>query len=539
MVTRALSVRARVARQPGDAHERLSDSLADMLIGGAPFARERIPTLWSDDSALRKLAEAKRAALPPALVTELIEMHRRLGATPASLASVERLGRGEAVCTIAGQQPAPLGGPLYSLHKTAAAVGLAERVTERTGVPCVPVYWTHTEDSDFEEIRSVTVADPTLQLHDLSLPETMYEEGTLLGNLPAAPATALGREAFARWAGLPELATLEALWSRVTSAARDLGELQSALMLACFGERGLVVVDPRLPSFRQAARVIVDRYLSESSRIAEAASRAGELLETKIGRRPLADSALESFVFVVRDGVRRKISAVEALALPTDAPLVPSVALRPAVQDGVLPTVAMACGPGELAYLAQLREVFEALGVKPASPVPRFAATWLPSAAVELIEKSKADPWEVVAETDGVVRRLAETRVPPSLRQSLEQARTETLGTLERFSAASTQLDASLPQMVDSARGKIDYQFGRLLDGVTSKVRHKLEREHPEWLRLRYYLSPGDKLQERRIATLEPFAYRGPGLGGELSDLAAEHAAALERGSRLHYLVDL
>jgi len=129
--------------------------------------------------------------------------------------------------------------------------------------------------------------------------------------------------------------------------------------------------------------------------------------------------------------------------------------------------------------------------------------------------------------------------VPPSLRQSLEQARTETLGTLERFSAASTQLDASLPQMVDSARGKIDYQFGRLLDGVTSKVRHKLEREHPEWLRLRYYLSPGDKLQERRIATLEPFAYRGPGLGGELSDLAAEHAAALERGSRLHYLVDL
>ena len=199
----------------------------------------------------------------------------------------------------------------------------------------------------------------------------------------------------------------------------------------------------------------------------------------------------------------------------------------------------MACGPGELAYLAQLREVFEALRVKPASPVPRFAATWLPGAAVELIETAKSDPWEVVAETDGVLRGLAEARVPSSLRQSLEQARAETLATLERFSNASTQLDSSLPQMVSSARGKIDYQFARLLDGVTSKVRHKLDREHPEWLRLRYYLSPGDKLQERRIATLEPFAYRGPGLGAELSELASEHAAALERGTRLHYLVDL
>ena len=36
----------------------------------------------------------------------------------------------------------------------------------------------------------------------------------------------------------------------------------SALWLALFAEQGLVVVDPRLPAFRAAARPILERYLA-------------------------------------------------------------------------------------------------------------------------------------------------------------------------------------------------------------------------------------------------------------------------------------
>ena len=75
-------------------------------------------------------------------------------------------------------------------------------------------------------------------------------------------------------------------------------------------------------------------------------------------------------------------------------------------------------------------------------------------------------------------------------------------------------MDASLPQLVESARAKVDYQFQRLLEGLAGKVRHRLEREHPEWPRLRHYLLPGDRLQERRLASLEVVAYRGARRGG-------------------------
>jgi hypothetical protein len=156
-----------------------------------------------------------------------------------------------------------------------------------------------------------------------------------------------------------------------------------------------------------------------------------------------------------------------------------------------------------------------------------------------LLEVSGADPWALVTTTDLVLRRHAESRVPDALRGSLEDLRREVERRLGEFSANAAGLDPSLPQMVESARSKMDYQIGRLADGLVGKARHRMEREHPEWLRLRYYLLPGDKLQERRLASLEPVAYRGTQVVGPLCDLAEEHAAALERGEHPHYLLEL
>ncbi len=532
-------MRAQVVGRPEPPFDRLFDFLTHEVVSHGALARARFPVSWSDREGLSALAAAKRAALPAELAGALREYHQRLGASHASLTALDRLVRGEAVCAAAGQQPAPLGGPLYALHKTAAAVGIARRVTARTHVSCVPLFWTHVDDSDFDEIRSIAMADATLALHELALPDHAHPAGGLVGNVPIEPLRALGEEALARWSGLRGQAEVARLWRGCLAVARDLGELHSALMLRLFADQGLVVVDPRLPAFRAAARGPIERYLSRAEECSRAARQAGAALEPSLGRRPLADASLESLVFALEDGARRKVPVAEARALGPAAVLTPGVALRPVVQDGVFPTVAMACGPGELAYLAQLREVYRILEVRPACPVPRFGATWMPPAAVRLLEESGAEPWELVATTDAVLRREADRLVPREVRVELERMRAEALAGLERFSTLSARLDASLPQMVESARGKIDYQFARLAEGLVGKSRHRLEREHPEWPRLRYYLLPGDKLQERRLASLEPAVYRGVGLAGELCDLAEAHSEGLEHGAHSHHLLEL
>jgi bacillithiol synthase len=534
-----VAVRARVAPRPEPPYDRLFDPITQDLVEDGPLARERFAVRWSDAAALRTLAQTKLAPLGAPLAAELAEYHRRLGASPRSMESLERIARGEAACAVAGQQPAPLGGPLYSLHKAATAAGLATVIAERTGVPCVPLFWMHGEDSDFDEIRSATFADAGLTLRERGLPDSAHAAGGLVGSIPVAPLAALGEEALQTWAGLAGQGEVGELLRTSLAQARDLGEANSALMLALFAEAGLVVVDPRLPAFRATARPVLERYLAHAAELTGAARQAGAWLEARTGRRPLSDAALESFVFALDGDARRKLSPGEALALQGARALSPSVALRPVVQDAVFPTVAMACGPGEIAYLAQLREVFAGLQVTAACPVPRLGATWLPPAAVALIEAAGAEPWEVVAGTDAILRRLAEQSVPAGPRADLELARADALGGLERLATSVREVDASLPQLVDSARAKVDYQFQRLLEGLTGKVRHRLERGHPEWTRLRHYLMPGDRLQERRLASLELVAYRGRAIVPALCDLAAEHVRALARGVNEHLVVEL
>jgi bacillithiol biosynthesis cysteine-adding enzyme BshC len=538
VVPRSLVVRGRIG--PGDPRRPSTlGPLAVDLERGGPVARERFATLWSDTRSLAELAKAKQRALPPELGTALLEYHHRLNASPASLAAVERLIRGEAVAAVAGQQPAPLGGPLYSLHKTASAVGLASEVESRTGVPCVPVFWTHSEDSDFAEIRSIAVADQALVLHELELPATAHREGGLVGAIALTPVAALEAEGLAHWAALPGCSDVAALLARARSGARDLGEAYSALMLGLFADHGLVVVDPRLPAFRAAARPIIDRYLAHADQLAAAVHKAGDLLETRTGQRPLAGPALESFVFRIEDGERHKVSAAEARALGPAAALSPSVALRPAVQDGVLPTVAMACGAAEVSYLAQLRELFEGVGVRPACPVARISITWLPPSAVELVEAASVPAEDLVFDPDGVLRRYAESRMPADVRVEFERAQADANQAMRRLAETSRRVDPSLPQMVESARTKVDYQFARLLEGLSGKVRHQLDRRHPEWTRLRYYLRPGDRLQERRVAGLDPIARRGSGIVSELCRLSVEHARRFEGGVMESLVVEL
>ncbi len=538
MTTRALVLRARVVGRPEAPFDRLWDPVTADLLAGGPVASERFAALWTDTAALKSLADARRAPLDPALAREMAEQHRRLGASPASLANLDRLARGEAVAAVAGQQPAPLGGPLYSLHKIASAIGIAEVVGERAGAPCVPLFWMHGEDSDFAEIRGATVADGSLVLHDLTLPDDAHVDGALVGGIALAPVRALCDEALAHWQGLAGHADVASLLERALAHARDLGEVTVALLLALYADRGLVVVDPRLPAFRAAARGVIGRYLGNADALQAAAHAAGARLTVLAGRQPLSDASLESFVFEIENGRRHKISAADARARGEAVTLSPSVALRPVVQDGVFPTVAMAVGPGEIAYLAQLREVFEGLGVRPALLVPRFGATWLPPEAVELIHAAGADAWQVVAATDAVLAKHAEARIPPALEGELTRARQAALDGLARFGEASRVLDASLPQMVDSARGKVDFQFARLHEGLMGKARARLDREHPAWRRLRYLLLPGDRLQERRVASLEPVARRGAGVAGELCDLAAEHARRSARGVHEHAVLE-
>ena len=86
----------------------------------------------------------------------------------------------------------------------------------------------------------------------------------------------------------------------------------------------------------------------------------------------------------------------------------PNVLLRPIVQDTLFPTICYVAGPNELAYLGQLRGVYEHFGVPMPLMYPRATATLLDSAALRFLTKYKLPLEALQAQDEAALNELLE-----------------------------------------------------------------------------------------------------------------------------------
>jgi uncharacterized protein YllA (UPF0747 family) len=345
------------------------------------------------------------------------------------------------------------------------------------------------------------------------------------------------RKAREVWKDLPG-ARLAGEWlERAGSRARDLGEAEAVLVLAATAALGVVVVDPRWESFRNAALPLYGRYFERHAAVRESVERSGEELVARGYERAIQEPQSAFALFAVRDGARVKLDPESArAALAARAALVPNVVLRPVVQDAVLPAVALIAGPGEIAYLAQLGGAYAALEVPMSVAFPRLSATWLPPAALTLAREFDVSPWDLVRDTDHAIRCVVNRLVPALVRDELERLRREANDGLTRFAEPARGIDASLPQLVESVRAKVDFQYGRLLEALVTKRKAAFDRAHPAAARLRHALLPQGRPQERRLGWLDLVAHEGAEAVVSAHDVATLHDEQAFAGEVSHYL---
>ena len=117
----------------------------------------------------RTRAAAERRT-PAPLVAQLRAQQAALAPSPARAANLAALAEGGTAVVVTGQQVGLFLGPLYGFYKAASAVATARALAVEAGVRCVPLFWLQTEDHDFAEIASATVAGPGGKPVTLSLP---------------------------------------------------------------------------------------------------------------------------------------------------------------------------------------------------------------------------------------------------------------------------------------------------------------------------------------------------------------------------------
>jgi uncharacterized protein YllA (UPF0747 family) len=330
---------------------------------------------YRDEAGL--LERARKAAgqgLEKGILEAMTRYHQALGAPRESLAALEKLGRGAAV-VVTGQTPGMGWGPLFTYYKAVSALKYAQGIEAR-GVPCVAVFWNHSDDVAGGD--SVSFPGPDDRVREVSAPpaavpgRTLYEVAApeILSMFASSLSAALPRSGFSPW--LDDLLK--------TAHRGSVAESFSRSLLALLGSHGLVVLEPRHLEGEAAARFF-EGHLSRPERLSRAVEEGrravvAEGFEDHLGR----DVGLN--LFEVRGGRRFRVGP----ELDPQGRLSAGMALRPLLQDAILPTCACVGGPSEVGIMAAISPAYAAFGIDPPVILPRTTATLLEPRISRLVD---------------------------------------------------------------------------------------------------------------------------------------------------------
>jgi bacillithiol biosynthesis cysteine-adding enzyme BshC len=312
----------------------------------------------------------------------LAEYNTRLGAHARAMENIEAWRDPSTLCVISGQQAGFLGGPAYTLYKIVTTIRLAAHLEEAWGTRCVPVFWLATEDHDFNEINHAYYMQADGEVGRVRF--DWQEEGRPIADLPVTDDV---RRAYQEYmddmSHGPHLDEVKERFAPQPGEGFALWQARTWSQL--FSERGLVVLEPRL--LRPVAANLFRFAIEHSGEIRERLDQVAERLVAE-GYEPAltSEQAGELYTFDA-GGFRVRVDDPQAhldevTAHPerysTDA------ALRPLFADALLPVIVSVLGPGEIAYQAMLKPLYELFDLPQLAPLrsylhdidPSLVRTW-------------------------------------------------------------------------------------------------------------------------------------------------------------------
>ena len=412
----------------------------------------------------------------------------------ASGAAADRLERAAAsgIAVTTGQQPGLFGGPLYCWWKALSALALADRLEEITGLPVVPVFWAATDDSDFAEAASTVVATDEGVVRIQLEPDG--QDGRPLSEVRIGDVTAQLARLRSACGSAPHSSALLQV-EEAYRTGRTVGGAYVALLRGVLEPMGIAVLDAAHPATLAAGFPLMRRALQESDGVGRALIERSAALK-KAGHFPQVKVVKgRSLVFADNDGRRERISAKDSGKAAMNAQpgsLGPNVLLRPIVERSILPTVAYAGGPGEIAYFAQISAVAEALGVMAPLVVPRWSGFVIEPRVARILDRYGLEV-DNFRDPHAVESRFARESIPSALN--------------DRLSALDDATRQSIAAMA-AAEGA-DIVSHSVLEGLSRDVSHRVER-----LRRRYSAAikrrGNDALRDAAIARASLFPEGDP-----------------------------
>jgi bacillithiol biosynthesis cysteine-adding enzyme BshC len=486
---------------------------------------------WAEAIARTQAHERRRADIAQVVAAQ----QERRGAPARARDAARLLADRRAVAIVTGQQAGLFGGPLFTLLKALTALKLAERVSRDHDVPALAVFWIDAEDHDWEEVRSCTVYDDSLTPRTVSLPPRAAAEPSPVSTIHLDPES-INRALAELEAVLPASEfrdqVLDAL-RRAYEPGIGMAEAFGRWLDHVLGECGLVVYDSADPAAKPLASRIFARELTTAGQTARLAVLAGSDLTAR-GYHAQVHAHDDSLALFHLDGARRSIrqhegrftigdrqysaAALAAHAAKDPTGFSPNVLLRPIVQDTVFPTVCYVAGPNELAYLGQLRGVYEHFALPMPLMYPRASATLVDAPAARFLNRYKLPLEALQAQDEAALNDLLKSQIPPVVEDCFAEAASAIDAQMGRVIQALPALDPTLEGAARSTLSRMQHDLQTLHGKMISAAKRRDETLRRQFMHVRALAFPGGHAQERTISFVSFLNQYGPALVDRLDE---------------------
>ena len=482
----------------------------------------------TDETAWRAVIAARDRSPGTTALTPLIQAQQRArGGPQAAVDAAGRLDDPGAVAVVTGQQAGLFGGPLYTLLKALWAIRLARQVEQTHGVPAVAVFWVDAEDHDLDEIRSCGVLDADLRLETVSLPLSATA-GTPAAAVRLGPEVDTVLDALA--ATLPETDFTADLMTGLRAAyasGHGLVEAFAVWLERLLGDAGLVVFDASDPAAKPLTAELFEREIGSAGATTSLARAAGQAL-IAAGFHAQVEPQPGTMGLFLLDGTRRAIrqdgdklragsdrfNRAELLTRLRENPasLSPNVLLRPIVQDRLFPTVCYVAGPNELAYLAQLRQVYEHFDVPMPLIAPRLSATLVDTAVLKFLRRYDIAAGSLQPQDESALNRLLGAQLPETVDEAMRTAEHAVRDRMRALAVAVASVDPTLTGAAESTLGRMERELRNLQHKVVQAAKRRDQTLRRQFARAQAQIFPQGSPQERAVSGVYFLNRYGPAL---------------------------
>jgi len=459
------------------------------------------------------------------VVAALRRQNRALGAGAPTLAALDALESDESLAIVTGQQAGLFGGPLYTLYKALTACKLARHWSGQLRRPVVPVFYVVSEDHDFAEVQGAGYLDAEHEFRKAVYAPVLTIARAPVGEIMLDPGIeAVRNELLSAVAGGEFKAEIAGILAASYQPGGRFVEGFLRWYVQLLEDQGMIFLDPADPELKRLAAPVFTAELEHDLTVTGMAA-ANQRLQALGYHQQLPVHPRRPGLLLLRDGRHglervahgwRNLNNGEILTFAElnghPEQLSPKAALRPLYEDYLLPTLAYIGGAGEIAYWAQLKEVYAGFGLPMPLVVPRAGFTLIEGKSRRALERFAIDPSALLADSEATLAAVRERLLPTALAGELARLKEGVTQSWPELQEGIVALDATLQSPAEKTLQLIINSLQQLEQKVARAAEQKQASAHAQLHALMASLLPGGVLQERQLNAVPFLCRHGRGL---------------------------